>query len=396
MAEYITDAGWLPGRCANWGYRWRDRTDEEHALGAPRRVLDVNPDEAPYVQELFRRAAAGQSARSLHRWVVGLPLVARGGRRFPLASVQNVLCSPVYVARAGTAGAPGDDTDVLAQPTGHWPALVSDDTWRLVKEHQRLAKRRPVQATGSFLLTGLLYCMACGGRMCGAWETQSRTRRATAGPGAAQPMLRYRCFGANAGAKPDGTVSTCRRSVEGRSLDQSVIDQIGSALDALADLDTNAQAKLQRALDRRRQGDDEGARLAQRTAKRLDLELDELRAELAQAARLLVKGTLDKDGYNALKQDIDRRLSINSGARPPAGDQADTPAALPDVGALLAEVGGWSRALQSVGIPARRAVLAQLVDRVTPAQIGPGRYEASIDWTARGKLLVALATAATA
>lgn len=44
---------WSPGR-VGWGWRLRDATKEERALGAPRRVLMEDPAAEPAVRELYR------------------------------------------------------------------------------------------------------------------------------------------------------------------------------------------------------------------------------------------------------------------------------------------------------------------------------------------------------
>lgn len=48
--NFIRSSGWhFVGRVP-FGYRLRDALEEERAQGAPKRVLDVDPDAAPYVQ----------------------------------------------------------------------------------------------------------------------------------------------------------------------------------------------------------------------------------------------------------------------------------------------------------------------------------------------------------
>ena len=65
--------GLAPAGATAWGYELRlPRTVEEEAAykisKGVRRILDVNPVEAPYVGKLFRRAADGETVGSLARW----------------------------------------------------------------------------------------------------------------------------------------------------------------------------------------------------------------------------------------------------------------------------------------------------------------------------------------
>ena len=73
VAEVIRHAranGWHHVGRARWGYRWRDATPQERAQGAPMRVLELHPDEAPHALEAWRRVAA---ARAWARWRGGPP-----------------------------------------------------------------------------------------------------------------------------------------------------------------------------------------------------------------------------------------------------------------------------------------------------------------------------------
>ncbi len=60
---------------------------------------------------------------------------------------------------------------------------------------------------------------------------------------------------------------------------------------------------------------------------------------------------------------------------------------LPPLDTVLAQVGGWSAALDGSGVQARRDVLALIVDTVTPERMIRGRYQARITWTLLGEAL---------
>src|SRR5262249_13178645 len=127
--SHIVRSGWAyPARTA-FGYQLRDATPQERAQHAPLRVLEPDPLAVGTVQELFARAAAGESVRSVPGWMANLAQVARGRRSWCYASVRELLSSPTYVARPAEGVA-----DVLARPRGQWPALVDDATWKAVQE----------------------------------------------------------------------------------------------------------------------------------------------------------------------------------------------------------------------------------------------------------------------
>jgi hypothetical protein len=91
--------GWWPVQDLPFGYLLRDATADERADGAPRRVLDIDQEAASFVCECFERIAAGESIRSVARWLMGLPESARRGRKWSAAAVRVMVSSPTYVAR---------------------------------------------------------------------------------------------------------------------------------------------------------------------------------------------------------------------------------------------------------------------------------------------------------
>lgn len=93
-SRYFVERGWHPvGRVA-WGYRWRGATADERAEGAPTRVLEPHPAEAPSVREAWARLADGESMQSIARWAAGLPDEARGGRNLRFAAIRKLFRAP--------------------------------------------------------------------------------------------------------------------------------------------------------------------------------------------------------------------------------------------------------------------------------------------------------------
>src|SRR6185295_4686943 len=83
-----------------------------------------------------------------------------------------------------------------------WPALVDAATWDRVQARLANHRRQPHQASGRYLLTGLLRCHRCGGRMYGSeWRRRdgSTTRN-------------YRC---NAQVDPGCTYRANRPLIDG-------------------------------------------------------------------------------------------------------------------------------------------------------------------------------------
>lgn len=371
--EHNAANGWTtPGRVA-WGYKLRPATPAERATGAPRSVLVPDDATAPYAAELFRLVASGETTvRGAAKWAASLSPEARGGRRLDYSGIRRLLRAPVYVARPEHGEGP-----VLGRPRGHWPPLVTDETWQAAQERMDGHQRVPRQASGKHLLTGLLYC-ECGARMSG-W-TQGRGK-----------WGRYRCASFMRGG--EAAVLDCMASASARPLEAAVMDRVTALVSTVADADPKLRAALSRAWERLRHPDAQADRDRRRMLAQAEQAAEKSRKRLGDAARLLVDGALDRAGYEALRDA--ESAALEAADRERARLAAETPQAgptLPPLGEVLAEVGGWAEALRGADVPAQREVLAALLERVAPVRTGYGKYQARITWSPLGQALEALTT----
>src|SRR4051812_44279748 len=97
VRRHIASNGWRPVGTCPWGFLWRPATEEERRRGAPKSVLDIDPETAPYVRRAFEMVADGATVRSVMRWAAALPSEARGGRTLGQSAVNKLIRMPVYV-----------------------------------------------------------------------------------------------------------------------------------------------------------------------------------------------------------------------------------------------------------------------------------------------------------
>ena len=375
VAQYSRSNGWHVAGAKPWGYRLAPATEEQRRQGAQKKVLEVVPEEAPYVAEAFRRAAGGEGVRSIAAWTASLPEVARGGRKLTLATMQGLLRRAVYVARHDL-----DDPDqtaqdaeaVLAQPECRWPALTDDATWRRAQERFLSQHRLPRQASQRYLLTGFLRCPdpACGSRMVGRLQ-KGKTPR-------------YACVAAAEG--------TCGRTATAPAVEGDVVAQVSATLAVVAGA---ADDPAMRAALRRQWREIQTPRYATEAlaaVRRHEAARGRARKHLGDAAVKLVAGELDKTGYGLAKArfEADLAQAEEQLARLRAEAGRAKTEEVPDLDAVLAEVGGWRAAVESFDLTSQRAVLAFLVARVRPVRVGHGAYRAEIDWTPAGEAVRAL------
>ena len=362
---YFIGRGWRAVGRPAWGYRLRPATPAERQAGAPTKVLEAHPDEAPYVREAWRQRANGESLKHLTRWIAGLPSAARGGRQMNFAAVRKLFRAPVYVARSGGPAGAGDD--VLDRPPGHWEALVGDATWRRVRERDLLHRRMPGQASGRYELTGLVRCPKCGARMAGR---SVRRARALKGGTKFYQIRTYACEGPMlaADARP-----ICYATVSAKCFEPVVLDTVGELLDVLNQpLLADAVRRDFERREREAGQDDTALRIAG-----LERTLAQARARIADAVTLLLDGTLDRQAYDLARA---RYQADFEGAEAELARLRGRarPKALVSPAALLAGVAGWAGALRQGHPGAVRKALGVLVERLVPVKLGRGAYEAQI------------------
>jgi site-specific DNA recombinase len=316
------------------------------------------------VQDAFRRAAAGETLRAVHRWARALPSAARGDRVLTYRAVRQILGSPVYIARL-----PIGDDDVLARPLGRWEPLVDEATWLRVWERIASHQHVPRQASQRYLLTGLLRCPNCGNRMHG----KARIGHARS----------YRCSSNNSGANT-GTQS-CLSSALAEHVDQAVLAEVLPLIETAVSAIPELREALERAWTALQQPATLQDELQERQRHQLEREMEQAKRRLTNAAVLFADGEIDKPGYELLR---DKARADLEGANDALAQlqPVEPSVTLPPLESVLAAAEGWEAAMR---------VLAALIERVVPMRIGWGQYAVEITWSALGDGLRAAATAPT-
>lgn len=361
----VTSRGWHKVGLRPWGYRFRPATADERADGAPRSVLEPDPVEAPYVRELFERVAAGESVRSVRRWLAALPSAARGDRSLPLATVQGILTAAVYVGRHDHGEGP-----ILEHPLGRWEPLLDDAMWAQVQSRLAQHKQVPTQASGTYLLSGFLRCPACGSRMRGAGRSPAR-------------YTRYRCAGSDSGAKaPD---FQCGKTAHAGHIDAAVLDDVSALVNSIITYDAQFLVQLAEAwelLRRPAARDDVAGQI-----RRLEAEATKLRQRLTRAVELYTDGDLDKMGYEGLREKVYGELrSVEEELTRLRGTEHSL-RELPSIDDVLQLTGTAGVALRDAATPEKREVLRHLIERVVPRRLKRGTYRVEITWTPLGNSL---------
>lgn len=371
--QYVAERGFHVVGRAPWGYGWRPATPDERALGAPSKVLDVHPIEAPYVREAWDRLAAGEALQSIARWVAGLPHAARGGRNLRFTAVRMLLRAPVYVARHGARD--GHLDDVLTRPLARWPALISDTVWEAARRSIALASKMPRQASGVYPLSGLLRCYRCGARMNGRTDPPDEKRRRR------HPVREYVCSGQMEGARRAGV--SCYTVVMADPVEHAVLATVREILAAVSRPRVSAAIRRGWAERERRAGADDGVR---RIAD-LDRELSATRRRISALSVKFLDDEIDRAAYDITRADLAAALTAAEAERARLQQQA-RPTRVPAADAVFSQLHGWVRALTAADPTPLRQALGDLIVQAEPVRVSRGRYEAHIDWTPAGWALL--------
>ncbi len=204
--------------------RWNGSAPMGYRVGEDGR-LAVDAERAPVIVRIFDRVADGASFSTVANELTAAQVpTATGCTRWSSVSVARIVRCPAYrgdVVFAGTKRGGGEETIEVID--AH-PALVSRSTWTRAVTASEVRARAGLPRSrwnSGFLVTGILWCANCGGRLNG---TTSRNRRR---PGEDRTFRYYLCLATRRGETPPG--GRCPR-LRGEPVEEAVLAQVAAAL----------------------------------------------------------------------------------------------------------------------------------------------------------------------
>lgn len=267
--------------------------DRCHPVESRRRIPQLDCTEADLVRMIFKRAADGEGAAGLTLWLrsMGVPSIRRFIRRdgkereqvYPewnASRMQDIIHSTVYYGERRL----NYKAAVVRQ---EWPALVERETW----DRAQLTLRNHVSNfnTGQkdgyiYLLTGRVFCTACGGRMAGNYRRPDKRFNGTA------TRLYYGCASAKA-SRAQRRPGACQsaKNHDGYALEAMVLEAIDEYV-----ANPEAALKILRDQARERQGDSvqQDAR-----AKALRLRLADYERAKQTLLTMVGRGEITREDY---------------------------------------------------------------------------------------------------
>ncbi|ASS66569.1 recombinase family protein [Paenibacillus sp. RUD330] len=147
--ERVNQGMWHGGRIP-FGYHWNKEAKE----------LEIKPDEAAIIREIYKRFLQGQSRLAIAEWAQSRTTA----RKMTHTDIRDILVRPLYAGKLLNAG-------LIVE--GNHDAIIDEDTWNMVQA-ENVRRKEGATPVGEYLLTGLLQCGICGGPVV---HVKRRTKR---------------------------------------------------------------------------------------------------------------------------------------------------------------------------------------------------------------------------
>ena len=147
--------------------------------------LYIYPEEAEIIKWMFNNFFETNSIRKIAIQLNNRGIRTRRGELWPQSTVHRILRSPIYIGKIsygkrktsvnGKLIPQEKDTWTIVE--GEHEAIISDETFDKVQAQLSQISRKPVKKGRSYLLSGLIRCGKCGGRMSGHTFTKKISQK---------------------------------------------------------------------------------------------------------------------------------------------------------------------------------------------------------------------------
>jgi len=162
LGEFDTMEGELKGERVQRAAMARAISGGNHggrrAYGYTPDGMRLEPDEAAQVACIYALFVAGASIAGICRDLTARGVTTVGGHQWAPGTVREMLMRPRYCGLSEYKG------EIVG--AGQWPAIVSEETWRLACAILRRPDRRTTTGNrAAYLLSGIARCGTCGSRI---------------------------------------------------------------------------------------------------------------------------------------------------------------------------------------------------------------------------------------
>ena len=190
MGQMVQD-GYCRGGICPYGYRLVKR-GRVNKRGHEVNDIEINPEEAEVVRMIFNKYTyEGYGINRIIGFLAGEGIKNHRGNRFSFSSIRFMISSVLYIGILKSG-------DTLSESFPHLQ-IVENDVFekaqeiRLQRSNEYEPQRQlPLQTKGKSLLSGNIFCEACGGRL--SLTTNNRKYAKSDGTQAIYKRVKYICF----------------------------------------------------------------------------------------------------------------------------------------------------------------------------------------------------------
>jgi DNA invertase Pin-like site-specific DNA recombinase len=307
-----------PGSRPPAGYKRIIVTIGQHRDGTPRTIQrwQVDTNAAEQVRAAFRLYATGTSMREIHAQLDLLP---------SYHAYRHLFANAIYIGQVQSGELVVTDPELR---------IVDDATWSAVQE-RRARRIPPRRVRSTHVLSGLLFCGACGRPMSGTTDTRRE-----------HSYRYYRCTSAVTLAPP-----TCAKRVPAAAIETPVLETVLARLTTPATIDAILSALQAQA--------DTDPRPAQ--ARTLDAQIGQAEKAITMLLDLAETGTL---ALGEIRRRLAERESALAALRQQRAGLPVAHVAPFDAAKFRSWLAGLVTELQAGPTPVVRRALAQVIAKV--------------------------------
>jgi DNA invertase Pin-like site-specific DNA recombinase len=151
-------AGKIPSGTPPWGYLRRFRPDGTE-------YIEIDEDAAPWVRNIFQWYLGGESGITIADRLRAAGLTRPKGARWDFWFVYGVLDLAWRYAGYGEVNRKSGTGRPYVRARGNWPPIIDEETAERTFAERAQRKGNRGLADASYVLSGVVWCATCGGRM---------------------------------------------------------------------------------------------------------------------------------------------------------------------------------------------------------------------------------------
>ena len=322
----------------------------------PVRDLVIDERESTIVKEIFQKIVAeGWGTNRIANWLNDRGISTKNGNSYWRAtSIRAIVRNPIYTGRIRF----GSD---LSEPFDHLRLvddyLFDDCGKRICEKAPRHASERTtsLRSTSNALLTGILYCGSCGGRIC--YNHNRTTKNLADGTFRLYERDVYRCYRKiNARGSCQGRATYCLEKI-----DSAVLDVVRGFFEQITSLPTSDM--LRAAGDRVQAVNGDALEKAEAALKKAQSEMTALEEEAVKA--LTGESKMDLNFINSLipkrRANLEKAMAETDRIRA----EIENDAKMQEIHLReIKMIRTWAETFEAASLETKRTIIAALIEKV--------------------------------